>query len=225
MAIFLLLSVLGSAPSPARCQPQFAPLTTGSSSGASELDSWRKEEAGDWGGTGWLGWTWESNTLQPVRLVVRDRPMDSPEDQEERVTVQSIPEVTFAIRCIPALRAGKIKNAGVAGHDLQHDGPLDISVGKRQYRLHVQAKDPGLADAQVILTHGGQTQVLYAADGFVDGPHFEIVWAGDLDRDGKLDLVTNLHRKYSWHPYQLLLSTKATGTRLVGEAAIFVTGN
>jgi hypothetical protein len=35
----------------------------------------------------------------------------------------------------------------------------------------------------------------------------------------------NMHRKYSWHPYRLLLSTRATGSELVGEAAIFETGN
>jgi hypothetical protein len=37
--------------------------------------------------------------------------------------------------------------------------------------------------------------------------------------------VVNLHPKYSWHPYRLLLSTRATGKELVGEAAIFETAN
>jgi hypothetical protein len=157
-------------------------------------------------------------------LVVRDRPKDTAQSEDEEVTVQSIPEVAFAVRCIPAVRAGSIQSAGVTNHDLLSRGPLDISLGTRRYRLHVQAKDPGLADAKVILTHEGQTQVLYSADGFVDEPHFGIVWAGDLDRDGKLDLVANLHRKYSWHPYQLFLSTSA-GKGLVREAAVFVTGD
>jgi hypothetical protein len=41
-------------------------------------------------------------------------------------------------------------------------------------QLHGDARERfGLADAQVILTHGGQTHVLYSADGFVDGPHFK----------------------------------------------------
>jgi hypothetical protein len=30
---------------------------------------------------------------------------------------------------------------------------------------------------------------------------------------------------YSWHPYRLLLSSKAVGTELVGEAAVFETGD
>ena len=66
---------------------------------------------------------------------------------------------------------------------------------------------------------------IYSADGFTDDPHYFVEWAGDLDRDGKLDLIVNLHRKYSWHPYRLLLSSKASALQLVGEAAIFETGD
>ena len=225
MAILLFLLTFMSVAPPPRCKPQFAPLETGASSGASDLDIWRKEEAGDWGGTGWLGWRWDSDTLQPLRLIVRDRPKGSPDQEEEEVTVESVPEVTFAVRCVAGLRAGKILSAGVTNHDLQHQGPLEITLGKLRYRLHLEARDQYLADAKVMLAHSGRTQVLYSADGSADEPHFEIIWAGDLDRDGKLDLVVNLHRQYGWHPYRLLLSTKARGTQLVGEAAVFITGD
>ena len=103
--------------------------------------------------------------------------------------------MTFAARCVGGLRAGKIVEAGVTNHDLQYQGPLDVILGTLRYRLYLESRDPRVADAKVILAHSGRTQVLYSADGFVDDPHFEIVWAGDLDRDGKLDLVVNLHRK------------------------------
>lgn len=133
--------------------------------------------------------------------------------------------MTFAARCVPGLRAGRIQSAGVVNHDLLYQGPLDVSLGQRRYQLRIQATDASFADARVILAHGGRTQVLYSAGGFVDEPHFEIVWAGDLDRDGKLDLVVDLHRKYSWHPYRLLLSTQAAGRQLVGQAGVFETGD
>jgi hypothetical protein len=224
VTVLFLLLALTFAPQPPRCKPQFAPLETGTSAGASEPQFWRKEEARDWGGTGWLGWTWDGDTLKPVKMVVRDRPKGSPSDDDE-VYVQSIPEVTFAVRCVSGLRAGRIQSAGVTNHDLLYDGPLSISLRDLRYEIRVDAKDSSLADAKVILTHRERTQVLYSADGFVDEPHFEIVWTGDLDRDGKLDLVVNLHRKYSWHPYRLLLSTRAASKDLVGEAAVFETGN
>src|SRR5262249_44654388 len=109
VTVFFLLLALTFAPQPPRCKPQFAPLETGTSSGASETDFWRKEEAGDWGGTGWLGWTWDSDTLVPVKMMVRDRPKDSPGLSDDDVYVQSIPKVTFAVRCVSGLRAGKIQ--------------------------------------------------------------------------------------------------------------------
>jgi len=212
-------------PKPPGCKTQFAPLETGTSSGASETDFWRREEAGDWSGPGWLGWTWDDDTLKPVKMMVRDRPKDLPGLSDDDIYVESIPKVTFAVRCVSGLRAGKIQSAGVVNHDLEYSGSLDVSLGKLRYQVRVEAKDPAAAAAKVILAHAGRTQVLYSADGFTDEPHYEVVWAGDLDRDGKLDLVVNLHRKYSWHPYRLLLSTRATGKELVGEAAIFETGN
>jgi hypothetical protein len=225
VTVLFLLLALTFAPQPPRCKPQLAPLETGTSSGASDTAFWRKEEAGDWRGTGWLGWTWDGDALKPVTMMVRDRPKDLPGLSDDDVYVQSIPNVTFAVRCVSGLRAGKIQSAGVVNHNLQYSGPLDISLGKLRYQVRVEAKDPAAADAKVILAHAGRTQVLYSADGFADEPHFEVIWAGDLDRDGKLDLVVNMHRKYSWHPYRLLLSTRATGSELVGEAAIFETGN
>jgi hypothetical protein len=36
-----------------------------------------------------------------------------------------------------------------------------------------------------VLSEGGRRQVLYSADGFVDEAHLDVVWAGDLDRDGQ----------------------------------------
>ena len=86
-------------------------------------------------------------------LVVRDRPKDSPDQQEEEVTVESVPAVSLAVRCVAGLRAGKILSAGVTNHDLQHQGPLEITLGKLRYRLHLEAKDPYVADAKVMLAH------------------------------------------------------------------------
>ena len=222
MGTLALLLMLASAPPD--CSPQLAPLETGSSSGASTLPFWRKEEAGAWGGSGWLGWAWDDSRLQPVELIVRDRPRDFSGD-EEYVTVQGRPDVTFAVRCIPSLTAGPIAAAGITNWSLQSDGPLRITLGTRDYEVSMQSARSDLTDARIVLAGDGRRQVLYSADGFVDEPHFHVVWAGDLDRDGKLDLIVNLHRKYSWHPYRLLLSSIAANGELVGDAALFETGD
>lgn len=210
-------------PPQVECKPQFAPLQTGAHSGASTVPFWRKKQAGEWGGEGWLGWTWESDALRPVRLIVRDRPKDS-EQHEDQVTVESVPRVIFAVRCIPNLRAGRMQTTRVVNESLDPKRPLRVSLGSRRYELQLQSAREDLSDAEVILTDGHRTQVLYSADGFADDPHFYINWAGDLDRDGKLDLVVTLSRKYSVLPYRLLLSSKASQAHLVGEAAVFETG-
>jgi hypothetical protein len=226
MTILVLLLALTRVPAQTECKPQFAPLNTGSHSGASNVPFWRKDEAGEWDGEGWLGWRGNrDDTLRPVRLIVRDRPKD-PGDDSEEVTVEWAPDVTFAVRCIPNLRAGRIGTTNMVNESsLEPKHPLNISLGSRRYELRLQSAREDLYDAQVILSDGHQKQVLYSADGFADEPHFDIVWAGDLDRDGKLDLIVNLQRKYSWHPYRLLLSSKAVGAELVGQAAIFETGD
>ena len=131
--------------------------------------------------------------------------------------------MTFAVRCVPGLSAGSMQSLNVMNESLAPDRPLTLSLGAQRYGLRVQASRPNLADARVVLTDGRRTQVLYSAEGVVDEPHFDVVWAGNLDRDGQLNLVVNLSRKYSVHPYRLLLSSKAAPNQLVGEAAVFTT--
>jgi hypothetical protein len=205
----------------AECTPQFAPLTTGSSGARSPLHFWKSHEAGAWGGDGWLGWTYDEDALIPVRLTVRELPKERGDDESE-VTVESSADVTFAMRCInvPTLH---IQSASVVNHSLRYREPLHIALGERRYQLTLRGSREDLTDAQVILSDSDRAQVLYSTDGFVDEPAFEVNWAGDLDGDGLLDLVVLLTRKYSVHPYRLLLSSLAAPEELVGEAASFET--
>lgn len=218
----MLLLALAATPLPGACKPQLAPLTTGTTSGPSNIRFWRKSEAGEWYGEGWLGWTFATDALQPVRMTVRDRPKNREQDEDE-VSVESTPDVTFAVRCIPQVRAGKIQQAGVVNESVGPRRPVNISVGRRVYQVRIQTSRDDLFDAKVMLVEGRRMQVLYSVPGFADDPHFEIVWAGDLDGDGKLDLLVDLEAKYSVHPYRLLLSSKAVGRELVGDAALFET--
>ena len=225
MTILLLFLTLAFPVQPRPCKPQFAPLETGASSGATDLDHWWAAEAGSWAGRDWVGWTHESTRLVPAELIVRQLPDKEGIFEEERVTVEWRPDtLSFAVRCMPAVRAGRMESARIVNHDLS-SGPLEIALGKRHYTVRLELLRENPADATVLLSDGTVRQVLYSTDGFVDEPHFYVEWAGDLDRDGRLDLVVNLSRKYSMHPHRLLLSTKATKSELVGEAAVFVTGD
>jgi hypothetical protein len=106
----------------------------------------------------------------------------------------------------------------------------EFRLGSRPYRIRLQSKEPNYCDAVIILTQGGRTQKLFdaAEPGATndpallvscDEPHFTVHWAGDLDRDGRLDMLVTFSQKYSYHPRQLFLSSGARSGELVAEVA------
>ena len=69
---------------------------------------------------------------------------------------------------------------------------------------------------------GGQIQTLYKWEqGLVD-QHCNLQWAGDLDGDGKLDLVMDLSDYYNLSELTLFLSSGA-GTSIVKKVSSFCT--
>jgi len=103
-------------------------------------------------------------------------------------------------------------------------------VGSRRYTIRLDSKDPDYCDAVIILTQGGRMQRLFDAAGpgttkdsalvvSCDQPHFRVHWVGDLDRDGRLDMLVTFSQKYSYHPRQLFLSSAARSGELVAEVA------
>jgi hypothetical protein len=100
---------------------------------------------------------------------------------------------------------------------------LEMRLGATAYAVALSASDPALCDATVVLTQGALAQTLYPPgndDFSCDAPHFSIQWAGDLDGDGRLDLVTTFSPKYSWYPRRLYLSSAAQPGALVGLVAV-----
>ncbi len=109
--------------------------------------------------------------------------------------------------------------------DLGHDErEASVRLGQRLYTIRLLASEPDHCDAVVALTSGADTQRLFDIKNpplpfACDDPHFRIHWAGDLDRDGRLDLLVTFSEKYSYHPRQLFLSSAAKGRNLVAEVA------
>lgn len=104
----------------------------------------------------------------------------------------------------------------------------DISLGSATYTLTLASSDPMLCDATITLGDGTRSQTLYRADDqefSCDEPHFDLDWAGDLDGDGRLDIVTTLSPKYSYYPRRLWLSSAARAGELVGLVAQYDGGD
>ena len=74
-------------------------------------------------------------------------------------------------------------------------------------RRTFDSKEPNYCDAVIILTQAGQRQELFdaAEPGTTndpalvvscDEPHFTVHWAGDLDRDGRLDMLVTFSHQF-----------------------------
>jgi hypothetical protein len=103
-------------------------------------------------------------------------------------------------------------------------------LGSWRYSIRLDSKEPNFCDAVITLTQGRRRQKLFDAAGpgttndpalvvSCDEPHFTVHWAGDLDRDGRLDMLVTFSHKYSYHPRQLFLSSGAPPGELVAEVA------
>ena len=73
----------------------------------------------------------------------------------------------------------------------------------------------------------GITQILFDTEAHiesgkysVDEPLFSLLWAGDKDYDGKIDLVMEMSPKYSYSKKITFLSTKARNQELLGISNI-----
>jgi len=76
----------------------------------------------------------------------------------------------------------------------------------------------------LIVSTGNLEQVLREAPAYdQDGPPL-LLWAGDLDKDGKLDLLMDITNHYNISETALFLSSLARSGELVGKAGTFRTG-
>jgi hypothetical protein len=144
--------------------------------------------------------------------------------------VTSPPGADLLLSGVPRLSPGPVTTLGQFIGFGGETREVEFRLSSRQYRICLDSKEPNYCDAVIILTEGGRSQKLFdAADPGgtkdpalvvpCDEPHFTIHWAGDLDRDGRLDMLVTFSRKYSHHPRQLLLSSRARLGGLVAEVA------
>lgn len=105
---------------------------------------------------------------------------------------------------------------------------LTLTLGSVNYQLMAKGKyDPTrpaydrlILDYRLTLTGpGGHSQDLPAPTRFAEDGVPTVLWAGDLDRDGKLDLYMDMTDHYNVRNYVLLLSSRASGHQLLMQAA------
>jgi hypothetical protein len=132
---------------------------------------------------------------------------------------------TLLVADVPGIRPGPVMAVFPFAQPLTaEERSQTIALGTTTYALTLGGSDPMLCDATVALSDGTRSQPLYSAVQQVfscDEAHFAVDWAGDLDGDGRLDLVTTFSPKYSVFPRRLYLSTAAAAGDLVGLVAAY----
>jgi hypothetical protein len=140
--------------------------------------------------------------------------------------VTTPPNPVLLISGVPRLSVGPVVT--LEGIDLYRVRQAELRLNQLLYTIRLDSSQPDYCDAVITLTSRGRVQKLFDATKpdrgqdralglSCDEPHFTVHWAGDLDRDGRLDMVVTFSRKYSYFPNQLLLSSAARLPNLVAE--------
>jgi hypothetical protein len=137
---------------------------------------------------------------------------------EQRLDAASRPRgALFVFRDVPGVVAGPVAEAPYDWGWPYEKTTVPLILNGDRYELSVTSGDQFLNKAVITLRHGEVTQVIFRMPEFVDEAHVELHFAGDLDHDGRLDLIMTNSPKYSYHPVQLYLSSAAKNGELVGE--------
>ena len=205
-----------------------------------ETGDFHGEEISSQSGEKWLGLqvTDENSMLLIYRLKI-DSFNDLVVDEEgqatgKRVGVDLPLEPLFLIKGVKNVSAGLVTTAfrdkGASAARLDESSPITLNLGETTYVLKVAgsedtAKCPYQSfprNARLVLVNGESRQVLYTLQDCGNDPSWSLVWAGDLDRDGKLDLYLDVTQHYNVSERKLFLSSQAGEGQLVKEVAEFV---
>ncbi len=177
------------------------------------------------------GWALQAVTLQ------LDTVYDALLDDEEKgpytgKVVNTVPAVGATVLIQhPALKAGPVPAAEIQG-DARGIGEKQITLQQRRYTLRLNEGCSSVEGAcQWLLSDGEHSQavvqelyMIKTPEGVLDtdSGNTGLVWAGDLDGDGKLDLLLDVSNHYNAViNLRLFLSSHAKDGQLVEEVAAF----
>jgi hypothetical protein len=207
-----------------------------------EMGEFHGEEVTARSGEKWMGLyqTNPDSVLLPYRLKI-ETIYDDLSDYEKgqltgkRVDVNSPLKPLFLLKGATMLKEGPVTTVYSAPPDyeksLEKSSPINLKLNGASYVLTVAAPDGADGkcetvfppEARLALELADSRQTLYSLDGCGNDPVWYLLWAGDLDHDGKLDLYVNVTQHYNVSEKRLFLSSQASEGELVKEVAEFIT--
>jgi len=168
--------------------------------------------------------------LSETRIEVTEVP-NSCSGTATRISAMDVREPLFLVRGSRAFRSGPLDSVldhrrfiyPAEGFSLKLES--GAWFGFQAYGSAVPSiGEVRVTDYEIRIYQGTRTQTLaqFARIDW-DGPP-QVVWAGDLDRDGRLDALLDLRTHYVGHHYVLFLSSDASDEQLVNKVAEFQVG-
>lgn len=186
-------------------------------------------------GERWLGLhvSDHGSLLLPYRLrvdAVHDGIVDDDEEQKtgKAVSVDLPLKPSFLVKGSIVLKEGPVTTILEGEKALEKASPLSLSLREQSYALKIvgdedteKCSEQSLPrNAKLVLTSGDLAQVLDSLEDCGNDADWILLWAGDLDRDGKLDLYVSVNEHYE---RKLFLSSSAAEGQLVKQVAEFIT--
>lgn len=143
----------------------------------------------------------------------------------KKVSVNRAREPVFLLKGAGFLRGGAVSAVFSGVRNLGNGEIVDLSLNGKSYQLKVVSDNPTpdrnlLPNSKLIFSTGAKSQVVFSVKVPNDGG-WSLLWAGDLDGDGRLDLYMDLHNNYNSSQSRLFLSSQAARGNLVKEVAEF----
>lgn len=168
---------------------------------------------------------------------VEDAVLDTPPAKTgKKVSVADGVEPLALLRNLPRLEPGRVKTSDILDRKFNAGKPTGLYFEGMMFELELKCDEADygkeLADCPMLLSGDGRQQELRSypvsrpgtVDQSIASEAFpQVFWAGDLDRDGRLDFILDLTDHYNVSAPTLLLSSPAKEGELVAPVAVFRT--
>lgn len=168
-----------------------------------------------------------ATTAVRIRVVPAPHadPVEDPDGSGGRlVEADGCPEAVVLLRG-RELKEGPVQTVAFGSLPVPKETVANLRLGTSP-PYYLQAEQKGGEDPVVLLlSQGERRQAVASIAGCCNDTWPAIVWAGDLDRDGGLDLLLNVSGHYAGSELALFLSSAARKGDLVGEVARFASSS